>query len=186
MRALIVLCLFALLAWLTSPVLAEVYKRVNPDGSVEFSDVPSSKKDQPVDLPPPSTFEAPQLSPPSPPRVDPNASNFAYTSLSIVSPANEATLRNNAGNIEVSAALTPALQPGHKLVLLLDGNRQGEASGNTFKLTNLDRGSHQLTVEVRDADGKTLIASPSVTIYLHRHSILFNPNKTPAQGKPKP
>lgn len=186
MRTVLAFSLTCLLATnLLLPAMAEVYKRVNPDGSVEFTDVPSSKEEQPVTLPPPSTYQAPAPVMPQP-KTAPQVSASKYTALSIVSPANDATLRDNAGNIEVKVSLSPALQAGHKLVLLVDGSSQGETTDNTFALTNLERGSHQLTAEVRDAKGETLISSASVTVFLHRHSILFKRNPPPHSGKTIP
>lgn len=61
---------------------AEVYKRTNPDGSVEFTDVPSKQKEEPVPLRPMSTFKAPPTAPiRSTPQ--PQAQPGKYTEISI-------------------------------------------------------------------------------------------------------
>lgn len=186
MRTLLALTLIYLLAaTLVTPAMAEVYKRVNPDGSVEFTDVPASEEEQPIALPPASTYRAPTLAP-TQQKATPTVTATRYTALTIVSPANEATLRDNAGNVEVKVSLSPALQSGHQLVLLVDGSSQGGVSGNSISLTNLNRGSHQLQAEVRDAEGKSLISSAAVTVYLHRHSSLFKPSTAPTNAKPIP
>ena len=156
-------------------VKAEVYKKVNPDGSVEFTDVPKSSDETPVPLSPMTTFK-PTTAPPissSPKSTKPSISK--YTSVSITSPANEETIRDNAGNLTVTASLTPNLQPGHKMILLDNGTNQGESTSGSFKLSNVDRGSHVLTIQVQDATGKVLISSEPVTVFLHRQSAIRRP-----------
>ena len=151
-------------------VKAEVYKQVNPDGSVTFTDVPKSQDEAPVQIQPMSTFKAtpaPAIS--STPKS--KSVSTKYTSVSITSPTNEATIRDNAGNLDVTASVAPGLQSGHKMVLLDNGTPQGESASGSFKLNNIDRGAHTLTVQIQDGAGKTLISSNPVTVYLRRHSV---------------
>jgi|AMFO01.1.fsa_nt_gi hypothetical protein len=165
------LVLFALASASAAPAVAEVYKRTNPDGSVEFTDVPSKQEEEPVPLNPTNTFEAPSA-PLQQSTPKPKASQEKYSAISITSPANEATIRDNTGAITVNVSLTPALQSGHKLVLLVDGSQKGESTSGSFELTNLDRGSHSLAAQVLDDAGKTVISSTAVTIFLHRQSVI--------------
>jgi hypothetical protein len=132
-------------------VKAEVYKQVNPDGSVEFTDVPKNKDEAPVPLSPMSTFKATPVTPISSSPKSSKPTAIEYTNVSITSPANEATIRDNAGNLTVTANLVPVLQPGHKMVLLDNGANRGESTSGSFTLSNVDRGSHVLTVQVQDA-----------------------------------
>ncbi len=159
---------------IVTPVIAEIYKRTNPDGSVEFTDVPRSDEEKPVPLSPMSTFKAT----PAPRSVTSNtrADSKKYSAISVTSPANEATIRDNTGTVKVSVSLSPALRSGHKLVLLVDGAQKGESTSGSFTLDNLDRGSHSLMAQVVDKAGKTLISSAPVTIYLFRQSVI-RPNR---------
>ena len=157
---------------------AQVYRSVGKDGSVIFSDQPTEgsvkvevKKLETVkslDTPPPpdSSSTSPQAQPPS------------YTSVNIISPTDDQAIRENAGNLDVSVSVTPGLKPNHKLVLYLDGAKYSTGTTSTFKMDNIDRGTHQLRVAVVDADGRQLIDSKSVTFHLLRYSVL--------QHKPKP
>lgn len=150
---------------------AEIYKQINPDGSVTFTDVPSSKDEKPLPLKPMSTFKATPAPAISSTQQSTPASK-KYTNVSITSPANEATIRDNAGNLTVMATVTPGLQSGHKMVLLDNGATRAESTSGSFKLSNIDRGAHTLTVQVQNRSGKTLLSSKPVTVYLHRHSAL--------------
>ena len=156
----------------TGTVRAEVYKQVNPDGSITFTDVPGSKDEKPVPLRPMSTFKATPAPAISSDSETSKPASTKYTGVSVTSPANEATVRDNAGNLAVTASAAPGLQPGHKMVLLDNGSPQGESTTGNFKLSNIDRGTHVLTVQIQDSAGKVLIASTPVTVYLRRHSAL--------------
>lgn len=156
-------------------VSAELYKRVNPDGSVEFTDIPSDKQDKPVTLSPMTTFK------PLPPATirgarQQNPSVADYTAANIISPTHETTIRDNAGKLTITASVTPDLQPGHTMILLDNGKPQGKSTSGTFTLTNVDRGAHALSIQVQDGAGNTLISSETVTVFLQRKSII----------KPKP
>jgi hypothetical protein len=151
-------------------VQAEVFKQVNPDGSVTFTDKPKSKDETPVPLQPMSTFKAPKAPPiSSSAKAQPAA--VEYTSVSITSPGNEDTIRDNTGNLTVTASVTPGLQSGHKMVLLDNGKSLGESASGSFELSNIDRGAHTLYVQIQDSSGEALITSEPVTVYLHRRSI---------------
>jgi len=160
---------------IVAPAIAEIYKRTNPDGSVEFTDVPRSDEEKPVPLSPMNTFKttpAPQQRRISNARAD----TRKYSAIRITRPANEATIRDNTGTITVNVSLSPALRPGHKLVLLVDGAQKGESASGSFTLKNLDRGSRSLTAQVMDKAGKTLISSAPVIVYLFRQSVI-RPNR---------
>ncbi|MCF6337731.1 MAG: DUF4124 domain-containing protein [Gammaproteobacteria bacterium] len=156
---------------IAAPAMAEIYKRTNPDGSVEFTDVPRSDDEKPVPLSPMSTFKTtpvPQQKRTSTARADAKK----YSVISVTSPANETTIRDNTGMVTVNVSLSPALRSGHKLVLLVDGEQKGESRSGSFTLNNLDRGSHSLVAQVVDKAGKALISSAPVTIYLFRQSVI--------------
>jgi len=164
------LVLLTLIASIATPAIAEIYKHTNPDGSVEFTDVPRSDAEKPVPLGPMSTFKAtpvPQRTTTSTARTGTNR----YNAINITDPADETTIRDNTGTVRVNVSLSPALRPGHKLVLLVDGKQKGRSASGSFTLDNLDRGSHSLTAQVLSKSGKTLISSAPVTIYLFRQSV---------------
>lgn len=151
---------------------AEVYKRVNPDGSVEFTDIPRNDKEKPLPHKPINTFKSP---PPATSRTydsERQAAPLKYSSIAITSPADDVAVRNNAGIINISVSLTPSLQPNHKLIILMDGNPVGETTTGSFSLNNVDRGTHTISAQVENEKNEILIRADPVTTHLLRRSIL--------------
>ncbi len=57
--------------------------------------------------------------------------------------AEDETIRDNAGNVQIEAAITPPLRSDHRLLLVLDGTpTEVEAVNGVFELSNVDRGTH--------------------------------------------
>lgn len=161
---------------LAAPVSrAEIYR--DPGQSTPtFSDRPSPDA-EPVQLPPANVQDFPDA-PASPVKRGAAPEPFTYEQIAIIEPANEATVRDNQGNVQVVAQVEPPLRTGHRLQLLLDGQPAGPAQrGNQFRLTGVDRGSHQLQLQVLDAEGDVFAQGPVVTLYLHQASRL-----APARG----
>jgi hypothetical protein len=107
--------------------------------------------------------------------------------LRILLPLPDATIRDNAGNLIVTASSEPALHGGHRFRLLLDGQARGEGGRSpVFALENIDRGTHQLAVEIVDAQGRTLERTPSQPLHMLRISLaqkrLVNPCKQDDYG----
>lgn len=173
--------LFALscLLWLTLvPAQAEVYRWVDEDGSVHFTDdPPPDRKAEPVDLPPLPETEIAQPRRPLADEEEEGASEEetepAYEQFAITQPKDDTSVRANDGDIVVVLALAPGLNTaaGHEVVLLMDGEPVAQGPQTNFALSNVDRGTHRLRAEVQ-ANGETLIATDPVTFTLHRHSIL--------------
>ncbi|MHB8471480.1 MAG: DUF4124 domain-containing protein [Gammaproteobacteria bacterium] len=167
-RLLLLLCLLPLLA------SAEIYKSIDADGNVVFSDTPrpGAKK---IILPPTPVYNL-GTPPQSATSVARKATaNAYYTLLRIVQPAAGETVRDNTGAVAVSVGLTPPLnvQAGHKLIVALDGNTLSQQDNATqIKLSNLDRGVHTLKATVLDATGQVQISSQSLTFYMKRESVL--------------
>ena len=169
-----VLCLIAYATQAT-----EVYISRDAQGNVVFSDRPSanSQRHEVRELPSVPAFVAP-VSSQTPAAV--NEPTFSYTSLSIITPTDGQTIPTGmAGNVEVSGVLSPGLREADSLLLLSNGNVLREGRQTSFQLTNLDRGEHTLQMVVRDKDGKNLISSNPVTLFVQRASILNRTQPAP-------
>lgn len=165
-------------------VLAAVYKSVDAEGNVSYTDEPQGNA-QPIELPPLSTIPAPKIHKPAPaPATVTDDSANRYEKVSIVTPAQDDTLRDNTGNVAVSVAVEPALNKaaGDRLQFYLDGQTEGEPR-NTDRMViqGLVRGTHTVEVAVVNRSGKELIRSPAISFFLHRQSVNF-----PNRAKPTP
>ena len=80
---------------------------------------------------------------------------------------------HNERRIPVNVAVSPELQPGDMIRLLVDGKVYHEQEGNHFVLDNLSRGDHTLQAVVIGTDGSTL-STGKLLIHVKYHSQLFN------------
>lgn len=156
------------LVLLASPNLfaSEVYRVVDEDGQITFTDSPAvNTKAETVDLP---TINI--ASPPAPiveDKSEASEGEVPYTSAGITQPLNRATIPPGQSNVVVELALKPALQEGHLAQLYIDGRAQGAASASTtFSVTRLNRGEHSVYIEVLGADKKRKTQTQSVTFYV--------------------
>lgn len=92
--------------------------------------------------------------------------------LTIVSPAPEATVRNNLGELTVRGRLTP--QSSGIFDLYLNGQKIRSNPIPSFTLTGIDRGAHSLEIKFTNKSGKILASTPLQTVYLHKASALIN------------
>jgi len=154
--------------------VAEVYRWEQSDGTVTYSDSPgpNSKVIEVKDLPI-VNIPAPAFSATHNPHATKHKSNdLAYRTLTITTPAHDSTIRDNTGAISITASLSPALQEGHHLQLLLDGTIKSQPSdSSSFQLQDVERGSHQLTLQII-ANGTVFQSSAPITVHMLRHSAL--------------
>ena len=161
----------------TASAAAAVYKWVQPDGSVIYSDRAPVENAAPTDLP---ALQEIKMPPPPPPSTDTTTNNNQpqqtqneeYTKLTIAEPADNSTFRNNAGKVNVKLELEPALQEGDMVAIILDGKDIGQGKSTTVALNNVNRGSHTLQAVVKNAQGSTMISTTPITFTLLRTSLL--------------
>lgn len=146
------IALFSLLLVLMAPAMAQIYKYTDDRGNTVYTNQPpEGVAAETVDLPPANTVEmkTPELPPPLPDEQGDNDQQQPYRTLSISGIPDEQALRANNGTFVVNAQLDPPLMQGHRVRFLLDGAAQGEPGrGTALQLTNVDRGTHILVVEI--------------------------------------
>ncbi len=161
-------------------VQAEIYTCKDADGKTIYTDSPSGCTNAETV----KTDELPTLIPTKPLASTPRTTSTnteledknKYTALTITSPTNDSTVRNNQGNITINFQASPALQTrvGHKYVVTIDGTEVYSGSSTITALKNVDRGTHTIGVKVVDANGSTKISATPVTFTLQRFSALQN------------
>ncbi|PCI37982.1 MAG: hypothetical protein COB50_03030 [Thiotrichales bacterium] len=103
-----------------------------------------------------------------------HANALGSITIKIISPKNNATIRNNRGNINVTVLPIPKLfARGGYLQLLMDGKLiKNSKSAVFFNLHDVHRGTHTLVVKALDKGHKVLATSDTITVHVHRGSIL--------------
>ncbi|WP_339448222.1 DUF4124 domain-containing protein [Pseudomonas sp. EA_5y_Pfl2_R50] len=163
----LMLCLFAL------PVSAEVFTYVDAQGNRVYTDQPrGNAKRVPVATSNRMSANPTAAAPISTAKKIAEPPLFHYDMLRILIPEPDATIRSSAGEVIVSVTSEPGLQRGHRYRLLLDGQATGEPGlSPVFPLNNIDRGSHNLSVEVLDEQGRTVERTANQPFHMQRISL---------------
>jgi len=172
--------LIPLLLLLTAlPAAADVYRWVDADGVVHYSDNPPSPDAKPTALPklqsfnPQALMNGQSLSGETP-AAHPESSGYRPQ---ITSPAADETIRDNVTQITVSVAAPPPNR-GDLLVYYIDGSRYGGPTAATsMTIDNVERGTHSVAVAAVDRQGHEYSRSPTVTFYM-KQPIVQRPKKS--------
>lgn len=161
--------LFLLFATLAS---AEIYRWVDKDGVVHFSDRPQPDAET-VEVQPPSVLQAPSSRPRSTVSADDDGDadiGEGYRVIRITSPSADQTFHQGSPTITATVELEPALQTraGHLLRILVDGKPiSPPAAVTSLPLPAPARGSHSIVAEVVKGEQR-VAASPAVTIHMQQ------------------
>lgn len=169
------------LALLAGSAPAEIYSYVDAQGNRVFTDQPRDGAPT-LRLKPTNRMPAAPAPPPAVEKPAPRARKPGYRWLRILEPEPDVTLHDTEDALTVTAASEPGLYPGHRYRLLLDGAATGPGGGQpVFSLNDLERGTHQLVVEILDADGHPLERSAEQAVHVQRTSLIQRRLVTPCQ-----
>ena len=184
-----IILILAGLAMSLAAASQEIWRWVDKDGVVHFSDQPGAANAVLISVIEPNSFEG----------QDAEAGNTAgastgsdeppeedvspYGSLSIVSPTPDQVFFGADAVVTASAELDGTLRPDHSLVFFLNGNRH-PADGLSTEFANLDRGSYFLRASILDQAGKPVISSQQTNFHVRQPSI--NSPQSPQAPRPQP
>ena len=114
-----------------------------------------------------------------------------YRNFEIWRPEPNQAIINTGGQVNVEIRIEPSVQPLHQLNLYLDGKLVTGFARNTlsYALTEVARGSHQVTAVVTDQYGKTVQESPPIVFQVRQESVAqppVGPSLRPPPPKPQP
>lgn len=169
---------YLLLCCVVMTAQAEVYRLVDKNGNVIFSDQPHPDAEKiEIDTLPSYT---PVAIPETLSEEQQEGDEVPRYKVTILTPANDETVRNNAGLVNINAKVTPPLDQDRndQLTIKLDGQTLGEPSTSpNFTLSEVERGTHTVQVVVVDKDKKTIKSSKTITFHLQR--IAVAPRRAP-------
>jgi hypothetical protein len=186
MRSLLIL---AGLAMTLTASAQEIYRWVDKDGVVHFSDQPGAANAVLITVIEPNSFEGDDAGgdssnsgaateQPSEPDVP------SYRGLSITSPAADQVFFGADAVVTATAEVDGTLEPDHSIVFFLNGERH-ESDGGSAEFANLPRGSYFLRASILDGNGKPVISSAQTTFHVRQPSI-NSPQSPQAPPKPTP
>ena len=164
----------------------DIYKWVDKDGVVHYSDQPGSPDAELVPYPglgyaPPEDAEPPELYQSE--RRDEPPVGPTYQTLRVLSPSQDEVFYGGDVSVSVQLELDRDLRPGDSVVVFLDGERVQESAALSATLTGLARGTHFVRAAVTDENGSAVITSPQVTFHL-RQATIAGPAAGPAAHHP--
>ena len=178
---------FGLLLSMAAPATAQIYKVVDANGNVSYSDQPSqgATRIQVAPLPsiPPAGASASALTGAMAGTSATGASGAALASTAanavtqyqvvVSTSASDGFIRKGEA-LAVRASTVPALAAGDRLVYLLNGQPVGEGATASVPTEFLDRGSYSVMAQVVDAAGQTK-GNASASFTVQQGSRLINP-----------
>lgn len=159
-----------------------VHRWVDEQGNVHFSDQPSGQhRSEIIEVTPPAPSSTPVQGNSQPQVVaqaeSANAQRPTGPLLTLESPTNGEIVRENSGLVIIKASVSPLPAGSFTMDVILDGQKKGSASNAlVVELENVERGMHQLELQIFDESGKLLASSTKTTFYLFRVSVLTRPN----------
>lgn len=172
--------LLTLLLPLSALAEGEIYRVVDKDGNVTYTDQRPSADAQPMDLPelsviqtdvpPPAASKSAQETerPPTPREL-----RRMYADFRIIQPQPEETFWGTGNSVVVAWGSEQPLLPDLSVKLYVDGEAQDVVAAGSITLT-LDRGEHTVYAELLDARQRRIIATERVTFFIKQHSVNFN------------
>jgi hypothetical protein len=180
--------LLLILLPLTALAAGEIYRVVDENGNVTFTDQKPASGGEVVDLPPLSVIETDIQVPdkaaadaeaePEPPTARELRKQFR--DFRITQPQNEETFWGTANAVVVSWGSSRDIPPELSTLLYVNGEARDVPASGSVTLT-LDRGEHQVYAELRDQRKRRIVTTPTVTFFVKQHSVMFNrPNGSPS------
>ncbi len=192
-------CVAAVLLWAcglwSSAAVAQIYKVVDAQGNVTYTDQAPADGSAPMQLPelsvvdtdyveqaPPSDTPADAADPALPAELTPRELRKMYKDFSITRPVQDETFWGTANTVVVSWGSSAALQPNMRVRAYVDGTAQAETKDGMLALT-LDRGEHTVYADLLGDRGKKIASTPKVTFYIKQQAVQANaPRPTPHGG----
>lgn len=180
-----------LLTVMASPLAAQVYKIVDKDGNVTFTDKPPEDGAKPMDLPPLSIIETPDYEKTA--REEAEAEEAAggekevplrtlrnnFRDFAIIAPLQEESVWRPDGPISIAWSSSNQLMEGMSVQIFLDGRQQANTTASMIPVSGLDRGEHTVTAKIVDARNRTIATAEPITFFVRQPGLA---NKARVRG----
>ena len=168
------------LAIMVSPLAAQVYKIVDKDGNVTYTDKPPADDAKPMDLPPLSVIETPDYGKTA--RQKAEAAEAAvgekevplrtmrnrFRDFAIISPLQEESVWRPDGPVSIAWSSSNQLMESMTVQIFLDGQQQANTTAPMIPVNGLERGEHTVTATIKDARNRTIATAEPITFYVRQ------------------
>ncbi len=147
----------------------KIYKVVNEDGTITFSDRPLPGSEE-LEITVPTSNVRTNV--PTPPALNVYQKNDKTEyKIEILSPEKDATIRSNTGEVNIVASIKPNRAGLYQLSL---NGQTVESPTGKFYIKKLPRGAYTYNINFLDNSGKVIASSETRNLYLHQASALIN------------
>ena len=166
---------------------AGIWKIVDEDGNVVYTDQPPKDGSTPMDLPELSIIATDiqvKHTPVGGKKAKARTSGELrklYRDFRITRPLPEETFWGTANEVVVTWGSKIPLTPDISVRLFVDGKAQEASPTGGVSLT-LDRGEHKVSAELRDAGNRRIMRTESVTFFVKQNSVYFNRSGPTSSG----
>ncbi len=165
----------------------EVYRWKNAEGNWVYSDSPHPGA-QKMELGEPTVIQSHTPTPPPSTSNDNNGGkqqHTAYQSVALASPTDGQNIHSAPGRVPIAVETKPPLQDGDRVQAVVDGSPKGPAQASAaFDIDGVNRGTHKIGARILDAQGKVLVTTDTVTVYMHQPSVINKGRTTTNPGHP--
>lgn len=182
------------MAFLAGTVSAQVYKTVDEEGNVTYTDTPPGDGSKPIKLAPISVIEAPGYEQPEKAAADGAEGEEGkemslrylrknYADFAIVAPQQEESVWNPESAMTVAWNTRFKLQPGMQVTIYVDGKQQARTTEQIIAVTErLDRGEHRVEAQLTDAKNRKIATAEPVTFFVRRPGLYNNRPQVSPRG----
>lgn len=158
----------SLILVLSSLASAEIYKTIDKNGRVTYTDVPPANTEaKPLELKSINSLPTPVAIPHTNHNNTSNNDPLEYQ-IQITAPENGTTLLADERSVSVSISINPSLNDGDLFAYKIDGDTVTTTQEMTYTIVEPPRGEHVLTVDVVDTEGNSLAQSNAITLVVMR------------------
>ena len=161
--------------FLVSISLAEtkIYKKVDKDGNVTYTDQKPSENAKEVELTSLTIVESSPVEKPiyNKTRVEekPVKENF-FANFKITQPSQEQTVSNTGGALNVAVSINGELPKNYGIKFFVDSSEYPIVNSNSTTIDNIIRGEHQVYAQAINLNSNTVIkTTPKVTFFMRQH-----------------
>ena len=166
-----ILLFMVLGSWEAGALAQAVYESIDEDGNPVFSDRVPEGGGMRRELPSINVVPSSEPAAPVTQSKNPEPADDKYQQLEIVTPQNNDLIRINISNVDIQVNLVPSVKSelGHRLQILWNGAVIAE-NQESYSLVDADLGSHTIMARVVNEQGKIMISTKPIIVYVRRHT----------------
>jgi len=170
--------------WAGLPFVAaaqDIYKTVDENGNVVYTDQKPSEDAEPITLKELSVVEPTRIGDMQVVAAGDESADDAEVDyqLKIVSPTDEQVIWNTAYVLDVTVSVGRQLPAGAQFVYRVDGQTRATSQQLSVSIEEVWRGEHNLAVELRNADNAVLDTAGPIVFYMKQGAPQLRPNAGP-------